>query len=109
MSRLEEHRKAFIANGRIGPLLRIEDLTHEETQTVYKAFVSDQRLAEAETNEDFCRVYTSILIDHGVMCPHPTVFRSYGSSRTSGYGDVIPFDRQRWYLCPICDAICINR
>ena len=109
MTRLDEHRKAFVARGRVGALLKIEDLSHDETQQIYKAFVTDPRLEDAETNEDFCRVYTSVLNDHGVMCPHPTVFRKYGTQQTSGFGEVIPFERQRWFRCPICDAICINR
>lgn len=104
---IEDHRKEFIARKRVGPRLRVEDLSHEDTQVIYRAFMEDGRLSSASTNEEYCRIYCSILSSYGVMCPHPVTFREYDDG--SKMKTSVVFDERRWFHCPICDSFVINK
>lgn len=77
--RLLEHRAEHIANQRLGPLMRTEDLTDEESRYIRDCFI--QRLAgniEGDiTVQQMRDAYISVLSDHGVMCPHPELSQSF--------------------------------
>jgi len=108
LTRLEEHRTAFVFNKGVGPLLRIDQLSHEEIDLVNAEFFARMRLRpEGSSFEEMYREYAASLGSWGIMCPHPLGFRLYDGSRDSR--SPLPFSESRWYSCRLCSTAVINR
>lgn len=93
--RLRQHRDRFIADGYVGPLLQLSELTGEEIALVNETFFEKVREQAPETLDEMYEVYNSTLHDWGIMCPHPFDGRKYHSSG-------------RWYVCSLCKASVIG-
>jgi hypothetical protein len=90
-----------------GPLLRIEELTHEEKAIINADFIELCRNRKASGPEEFYQAYIDTLHRWRVMCPHPQPHRLYDGYRKS---DVpFSFDEHRWFDCRLCGAAVINR
>ena len=95
MSRLSEHVHQLRANQEQGPLLRLDELTADEMDTVNATFYEKVRTADQvpESIDDMYRIYLSSLREWGIMCPHPDAYRR---------------DEGRWYDCLLCKAAVIR-
>jgi hypothetical protein len=75
------------------PLSRLEDFKPEELRKLSRKIFKKIR-----SGVDMYEAYLSVLIENGVMCPHPSQFRVYKDS-TVAYGL-----ERREYTCSLCKS-----
>lgn len=107
MTRLEEHRRQLEAAGRLGPLLRADDLLPDELELVNRTFLSFCRERGVTDLDGLYGAYVSSLHTWGVMCPHPQMWRRYDGLYSSDYPQ--PFSESTWFTCSLCGSAVINR
>lgn len=107
MTRLEAHRRRWESEGRLGNLLRLEDLDRDEVALVNRTFLDRCRSGGLDGVDGIYAAYALALHEWGVMCPHPQHQRLYdGWHRT----DVpLQFSDSGWYDCGLCGSAVINR
>ena len=103
-TRLESHRRSFLAEKMTGPLIRFSDVDATERRIIKQDVA--QRLARGHLSLT-PGFYLGVLNSWGIMCPHPIESRTYEGLYVS---DVeLGFDECGWYDCGVCDCIVINR
>lgn len=107
MTRLEQHRKSLLEEGRSGPLLKVEDLSPDEIALVNGSFLELCRRRKVADISQTYSAYVDTLHSWGVMCPHPQPHRLYDGWRQAEFP--ISFDESRWFDCTLCSAAVINR
>lgn len=103
-TRLESHRRSFLAEKMTGPLLRFSDLDAQERRIIEQDVAQRLSSGHLPPTPGF---YLGVLNSWGVMCPHPGEHRMYEGLYLS---DVpVAFDECPWYGCVVCQCIVINR
>ncbi len=107
MTRLEAHRQRWESEGRLGNLLRLEELDRDEVAIVNRSFLDRCKSQGYQGVDGIYSAYAHTLHEWGVMCPHPQHLRLYdGWHRT----DVpLPSVESPWFDCGLCGAAVINR
>lgn len=107
LTRLEVHREQFRKEKKIGGLIRLEELDHEEMALINASVIKHLRLSPAEDLDGFYDSYVQTLHNWGIMCPHPLGKRLYDGWRKC----IAPllFEESKWYHCGICCTSVINR
>ena len=83
-----------------GPLLNIDELDdHEVARIATEVFkrIGDNR------DDDMHEHYLAVLIENGLMCPHPQHKRLYGGEKST-----IPLTTPAWYDCEMCRCSVFN-
>ena len=107
MTRLETKRKQMEEEKVPGPLLQIDELTHEEKAIINASFLELCKRRKASDIGEVYRAYADTLHHWKVMCPHPQLQRLYTGSKRS---DVpLSFEDHKWFDCKLCGAAVINR
>lgn len=107
MTRLEARRKQMEEEKVHGPLLRIDELTHEERSIINAGFIELCKRRKASDPNEFYQAYIDTLHHWKVMCPHPQPQRVYEGNKRSDLP--LSFDEHRWFDCNLCGAAVINR
>jgi hypothetical protein len=76
--RLEAHRLKRIRDHRLGPLIPFHELTEHEKQFLIDELSRDANVrrlnvSDFASEQEFDRMFLSVLDEWGVMCPHPIV------------------------------------
>ena len=104
-TRLEAHRREFIANRRTGPLLRVEDLDTYELTLLNHDFMDRCRGRGYDLTAMYV-AYVDTLHSWGVMCPHPQGHRLYMGFQASD--TPLPASDAPWFNCRLCGAGVFN-
>lgn len=107
MTRLEARRKQMEEEKLHGPLLQVDELTHEEKAIINSSFLELCKRRKASDIKEVYEAYVDTLHHWKVMCPHPQPHRLYDGHRKSGMP--LNFDTCRWFDCQLCGAAVINR
>lgn len=100
-TRLELHRLRYRWRERRGPLLQLHELESEERHLLA---VDVFRRVGMSPGEDPYVVYSEVLEEWGVVCPHPQHMRRYSGKVPSSW----PLFGHRWYTCGCCGCSCVN-
>lgn len=102
-TRLDLHRFKFHKDGEKGALLSLKDLSTEEMAILSTEIFSQMQKRDPEKT-DMYEVYTGVLADWGVMCPHPQHKRLYEGKVESP----VPKLNFKWYRCLACGCEVVN-
>lgn len=93
-ARLTQHRDAVRESGHTTQLLSVVDLTAAEKLLLFETVIARSHAEEIGIGTgEFYRLYTSVLTEWGVMCPHPDPTLTV---RDSG-----------WAVCGSCGCIVV--
>jgi len=85
---------------KVGPLLSIHDFEADEMSDLATEIF--KRINNGK-DKDMYDQYLSVLMERGIMCPHPQQKRMYGSKH-SAYSLTL----YRWYDCNMCGCSVFN-
>ncbi len=98
--RLVEHRQRVRESGHTAELLSVVDLTDAEKLLLFQSVVARAHAQRIRLGgPEFYQLYSSVLAEWGVTCPHPEPMRGWGG---------LVMDRERcWTICRSCGCIVV--